>query len=241
MESTLPLPFLISVAVPPGLGGATEGLNREEVSCLGCVFFEVTPKSLEKLLRFLKQHNVEFQPFFDVTRLESRDDVLTLLDAGARKVFVKPEQLGEYTEYGSRVAPVVAGSNAKQLASASEHGLLITEFDPTRCEVPQFIDECKARKVPSFFIKPVAGSFLVFFVVFAALCSAVFVLPSAGLSTAKEVAEGKLSLPKLLASTWSSDRADKLIPTVVTDEKGIALGLVYSSEESVGGALRAQA
>src|SRR4051794_14169240 len=107
METTLPLPFLVSVNVPPGLGGEKEGLNREEVSCLGCVFFEVAPPALEKILRFLGRHNTEFQPFFDVTRLESRDDIVTLLDAGARKVFVRPDQLPDLAEFGSRVAPAV--------------------------------------------------------------------------------------------------------------------------------------
>jgi phosphoribosyl-ATP pyrophosphohydrolase/phosphoribosyl-AMP cyclohydrolase/histidinol dehydrogenase len=92
METTLPLPFLVSVNVPPGLGGEKEGLNREEVSCLGCVFFEVTPQTLDKVLSFLGRHNTEFQPFFDVTSLESRDDIISILDAGARKVFVRPEQ-----------------------------------------------------------------------------------------------------------------------------------------------------
>lgn len=100
METTLPLPFLVGVAAPPGLGGDVEGLTRDEVSCLGAVFFEVTQGNLEKLLRFLQQHNAEFQPYFDATKLESRDDVLSLLDSGARKVFINPERLADYSEFG---------------------------------------------------------------------------------------------------------------------------------------------
>lgn len=236
METTLPLPFLVSVAVPPGLAGA-EGLSREEVSCLGTVFFEVTPKSLEKIHSFLRQHNVEFLPFLDVTRLESKEDVLSLLDAGARKVFVKPEQLSEYTEYGSRVAPVVTKTNA--LESATEHGLLLSDFDHSKCEVGPFLEEAKSKKVKNLFIKPVEGAILEHFIDVAAQLGATPILPSTGLTTAKE-ANGKLSVSKILCSTWSSDRPDHLIPTVVTDENGIALGLVYSSEESVREALKTQ-
>ncbi|KAJ0115793.1 histidine biosynthesis trifunctional protein [Diaporthe amygdali] len=236
METTLPLPFLISVAVLPGLAGP-EGLSRDEISRLGSVFAEVTPDNLDQTLAFLSQHNVDFLPFLDVTRLDSRDDVLSLLDAGARKVFVKPEHLPEYTEYGSRVAPVVTKTSG--LESATEHGLLISDFDHSTCEVGPFLEKAKSTKVKNLFIKPVEGAILEHFIDVAAQLGATPILPSTDLTTAKE-ASGKLSVSKILCSTWSSDRPDNLIPTVVTDENGIALGLVYSSEESVGEALRTQ-
>lgn len=238
MESTLPLPFLISVNVPPGLGGEKEGLNREEVSCLGTVFFTVKPQTYEKIFRFLGRHNTEFQPFFDVTQLESRDDVVSLIDAGARKVFVRPEQLPDFAEFGSRVAPVVSGANPAQLASATEHGLLVSDFDITAAETARFVEEAKAKKIASFFVKPVAGADLEKFIGVAAQVGAIPILPSTDV-TSKEQA-GKLAVPKILAASWKSDRADGLIPTVVVDEHDTALGLVYSSEESVGEALRTQ-
>ena len=238
METTLPLPFLVSVNVPPGLGGEKEGLNREEVSCLGCVFFEVTPQTLDKVLSFLGRHNTEFQPFFDVTNLESRDDIISILDAGARKVFVRPEQLPDFAELGSRVAPVVSYGSAGPLASATEHGLLVSDLDPTTPGAAQFAEESKAKKINSFFVKPVPGTDLERFIAFAAQCNAIPILPSTGLTSTAQA--GKLAVSKILASTWRSDRPDGLIPTVVCDENEIALGLVYSSEESVGEALKTQ-
>lgn len=234
MESTLPLPFLISVEASIGLTGA-EGLSRDEVSCLGTVFVEVTPETVDKAVHMLQTLQVDL--FLDVSQLESQNDVLNLLDAGARRVFVKSEELPKYTEYGSRVAPVVTKTNA--LDSASEHGLLLSDFDHSTCEVSRFLEEAKSRKVQNLFVKPVDGAILDHFVDVAAQLGATPILPSTGLTTAKE-ANGKLSVSKILCSTWNSDRPDKLIPTVVTDESGIALGLVYSSEESVGEALRTQ-
>lgn len=236
METTLPLPFLVSLAALPDLAGP-EGLSRDEISCLGSVFAEVTPDNLDKTLEFLSQHNVDFLPFLDVTQLPSKDDVLSLLDAGARKVFVKPDTLPEYTEYGSRVAPAITKINA--LESATEHGLLISDFDHSTCEIGPFLEKAKSTKVKNLFIRPVDGAILEHFIDVAAQLGATPILPSTGLTTAKE-ASGKLSVSKVLCSTWSSDRPDNLIPTVVTDESGIALGLVYSSEESVGEALRTQ-
>lgn len=234
METTLPLPFLVSVTADFSQS-TSEGLNLNELSCLGNVFLEVTPGSVDKALQMLKTFNADL--FLDVSQLESKDDVLKLLDAGARQVFVKPEILSEYTEYGPRVAPVVTKTNA--LDSASEHGLLLSNFDHSTCETSRFLDDVKSKKVKNLFVKPVEGAILDHFVDVAAQLGATPVLPATGLTTAKE-ANGKLSVSKLLCTTWTSDRQDNLIPTVVTDENGIALGLVYSSEESVGEALRTQ-
>jgi len=49
---------------------------------------------------------------------------------------------------------------------------------------------------------------------------------------------GRLELADAITSVLRSDRSDGLWPTVVTDELGTALGLVYSSKESVREALR---
>jgi len=48
-----------------------------------------------------------------------------------------------------------------------------------------------------------------------------------------DIQEGKLNLGQTFMSTVVSDRADGLFPTVVVDEQGISLGLVYSSLDSV--------
>jgi phosphoribosyl-ATP pyrophosphohydrolase len=74
-----------------------------------------------------------------------------------------------------------------------------------------------------------------------------------GITTAEEVAEldrlgcaaqvgmalytGRLGLAEAFAAPLQSDRADGLWPTVVVDERGIALGLCYSDLESLRAAL----
>ncbi|KAL2270045.1 hypothetical protein VTJ83DRAFT_2229 [Remersonia thermophila] len=238
METTLPLPFLVGVNIPPGLGGEKEGLNREEVSCLGCVFIQVAPPALDKILRFLARHNTEFHPFLDVTRLESRDDIVTLIDAGARRVFVRPDQLPSLAEYGSRVAVAVDAEASQIPAAASEQGLLVTGFDPAAPAAVGLAREAGSNKVSPLFLQPVPGADLDKLVAVAAESSAIPILPSTGLSSTPQ--DGKLAVPKVLAASWKSDRPDGLIPTVVVDEHDTALGLVYSSAESVGEALRTQ-
>lgn len=49
---------------------------------------------------------------------------------------------------------------------------------------------------------------------------------------------GKFSLAEAIASPLKTDRADGLYPTVVVDERGVALGLAYSSRESLAEAVR---
>ncbi|KAF9434950.1 trifunctional histidinol dehydrogenase [Entomortierella beljakovae] len=56
-------------------------------------------------------------------------------------------------------------------------------------------------------------------------------LSSSALSTDRQ--EGKLNVGEAFMAAIVSDRPDGLFPTVVVDEQGISLGLVYSSLESV--------
>lgn len=235
METELPLPFLVSVAVPPGLGNL-DGLNREEVSLLGSPFLEAKPQLLDKLSRFFKRHSYEFQAHLDATSLESQDDVLGLLDRGARRVFVAPESLSQYADLGARVLPVVSKPD---LSAATASGLLVKDFDAMAWDVDKFISDAQETKIKTLYLKPAEGADLVQFIEIAQKCSAIPVLPSTGLTTDKSDSS-KLLLSKVIAGQWKSDRPDGLVPTVVTDEAGISLGLAYSSEESVLEALRTQ-
>lgn len=68
--------------------------------------------------------------------------------------------------------------------------------------------------------------------------SAIPIFPATKLTISNTPSSGQVSIPELLAGEWVSDRTDKLVPTVVTDERGIALGLVYSSQESFAESLK---
>jgi phosphoribosyl-AMP cyclohydrolase / phosphoribosyl-ATP pyrophosphohydrolase len=77
-----------------------------------------------------------------------------------------------------------------------------------------------------------------------------------GISSAEEIAKldqigvdaqvgmalytGRFDLSDVLAALLRSDRSDGLWPTVVTDEHGVALGLVYSNKESLQQAVEQQ-
>ena len=79
------------------------------------------------------------------------------------------------------------------------------------------------------------------------------VIIAGGVTTPEEVAEldamgadcqvgmalysGRLDLGEAIAAPLTSDRPDGLIPTIVSDERGTALGLVYSSKASIAAAV----
>ncbi|KYK54692.1 histidine biosynthesis trifunctional protein [Drechmeria coniospora] len=235
METELPLPFLVSVAIPPGLANL-EGLSREEVSILGNPFIEASSQIQEKLARFFSRHNYEFHAHVDASRLESQEDVIALLNRGARKVFVAPESLSAYGDFGTRVLPVVSKPD---VTAASKGGLLIKDFDPTAAGSDKFSEQARSAKIRNLFLKPVAGTNLEAFVEFARKSNAIPILPSTGLTTDKSDSS-RMLLSKLITTYWTSDRQDGLVPTVVTDEAGIALGLAYSGEASILEALRTQ-
>ncbi|PHH88810.1 hypothetical protein CDD83_7033 [Cordyceps sp. RAO-2017] len=235
METELPLPFLVSVAIPPGLAGL-DGLSREEVSLLGNPFLEATPTVEEKLARFFNRHNYEFHAHVDATSLDSQEGVTALLDRGARRVFVAPDALPQYAGFGGRVLPVVS---TLDLSAASKDGLLIKEFDLDAAGLDKFVDQAQKAKVRNLYLKPVARADPAKFLEVARKCNAIPVLPSTALTTDKNDG-ARLLLSKVIAASWTSDRPDGLVPTVVTDESGVALGLAYSSEESILEALKTQ-
>ncbi|KAH7320160.1 histidinol dehydrogenase [Stachybotrys elegans] len=235
METTLPLPFLISIEALSGQS-KPEGLKPEEISVLGAAFFEPTSQGQQDVEAFLGGAASGFHSYMDLSNAESSDDVTALLDKGVRTVFVAPENLWEYADLGARVLPVVSNID---LSSATTHGLLIKDVDPKNCDAAKLAEEVKARKIQNLFLKPASSVDVIQFIEFAKQSRAIPVLSSAKFTTDSSD-PSKTLLSKLISTYWSSDRPDGLLPTVVTDEAGIALGLAYTSDNSILEALRTQ-
>ncbi|WZH40251.1 histidinol dehydrogenase-domain-containing protein [Fusarium acuminatum] len=228
METTLPLPFLVSVASPNDQT-ANDGLVRREIALLGAPFYETASKDWGRPSAGTNVH-------MDATSLNNPDEVIALLDGGVRTVFVTSETYSEYTEYGTRVIPSIS---TLDLSLAAENGLLVKDFDVSSSDVNKFVEDALAKKLNNLYIKPVPNTDVEKFVEVAKKANAIPIIPSTSLTTDKNDSS-RLLLSKIIASYWKSDRTDGLIPTVVTDDAGIALGLAYTSEESILEALRTQ-
>ncbi|KAG8674942.1 trifunctional histidinol dehydrogenase [Fusarium poae] len=228
METTLPLPFLVSVASPNDQS-ASDGLSRQEIALLGAPFFETASKDWGRPSAGTNVH-------MDATALSDPDDVVALLDSGVRTVFVTSESYSEYEQYGARVIPAVS---SLILSAATEHGLLVKDFDVSSGDVEKFIEVAQSKQIKNLYVKPAPETDIEKFIEVAKKANAIPIIPSTRLTTDKNDSS-RLLLSKLIASYWKSDRTDGLIPTVVTDDAGIALGLAYTSEESILEALRTQ-
>ncbi|KAG9228661.1 histidinol dehydrogenase-domain-containing protein [Amylocarpus encephaloides] len=234
METTLSLPFLPYVDLGKGATEAESGLTRSQLSFLGCVYFNATHETIETLLQFLQRH-VSVEAYVNVTGIDSIEDIITVLDAGSRKVFVGISQVEQLRSYGDRVVPVFSQKNDTTSTATFPNGILIEAGQDLSVCKPILAKLTAGKTSPVFLTSSNVG--LGDFVDFALESSAVPIIPATSLSVEKGSNE-TISMSALIGRSWTSDRTDKLVPTVVTDESGIALGLVYSSQESIAESLK---
>jgi len=227
MDTTLPLPFLPSVDLSKGATDSKEGLTRHQLAYLGCVHFGASNETVDTLLQFLQKH-VSIEAYVDVRGIDSIEDIVSILDVGARKIFVKDSQLDGLKSYVDRVVPVYSEADT----SVYTNGTLLELGEDSKSTLEKLV----ASKTSPIYLTSTKAD-LESFVEFATKYSAVPIIPAASL-TLEKGSKDQVSVPGFIAATWTSDRTDKLLPTVVTDERGVALGLVYSSEESLAESLK---
>ncbi|KAL5397555.1 imidazoleglycerol-phosphate dehydratase [Paraphaeosphaeria minitans] len=217
----------------------TQGLSPQQLSYIGNVFARVSPETVDQALAHLQQSVGRYTNYLGVSSLESIDDILSLLDAGAAKVFVTRPQLSQLLEkniHQDRIVLCLPGStreeNIKAIAGTQvdvySHQIADVEL------VQAWLKEYGTERPEVFvsFANPTLED-----AVKIAKMGGIPVIPAQALKVDAESGPGLLSVAKLLMANATSDRPDGLFTTLVTDERGIALGLVYSSEDSVAKSL----
>ncbi|KFZ18560.1 hypothetical protein V501_01157 [Pseudogymnoascus sp. VKM F-4519 (FW-2642)] len=230
METTLPLPLVPSLDLASQPYFET-GLPRKQLSHLGSIFFVAKNETFDLVFGFLQGHTA-VRTFINAAALEE-SDILSLLDAGARCVFVNEEQAASLEKYGDRIGLAATSATSKVPAGGA---LIDFEGDAaaSKALLKSFVDQ---KTSPVFLVTP-EESKAQETVTIAQELGVVPIVPATALTMENKDTDGKLSVPAIIGSQWASDRADKLIPTVVTDERGVALGLVYSSQESISESLK---
>lgn len=228
METTIPLPLIASLDLASQPYFET-GLPRKQLNHLGSIFFVAKNETFDLVFDFLKGHTA-VRTFVNAAALEE-SDILSLLDAGARCVFVKEEQVASLEKYGDRIGLAATSAASKVPAGGA---LVDFEGDSTKALLKTFVDQ----KTSPVFLVTREESKAQETVTIAQELGVVPIMPATALTMENKDTDGKLSVPAIIGSQWASDRADKLIPTVVTDERGVALGLVYSSQESISESLK---
>lgn len=231
MDTTCPLPFLPSVDITDDTLDSEESLTRTQLAYLGCVHITATPDSMGALLHFLSKHISSIEAYVDVSQIDSVDDVIAILNAGAKKIFCLSTIFKNSESFGNRVVPILHKGDSSQ---AYPYGVLLEA--PTLEETEAGLKKLSTWNTTPIYITTTSTDEDAI-IALAKDFSAVPVIPAKNL-TINRASQTKISIPALIAGTWRSDREDKLVPTMVVTETGVALGLVYSDHESVGESLR---
>ena len=242
----MPLNFIPRIEAP-NTDSSESGLDFKPISYLGAVFLKVLPERIEETIGFLartvQEHGTGLAVYLDVTDLPSDETVTSLLDAGASKVVISLDQfswLRNSTEEidHSRLILKLAGDHDHRkeiVGHAAEHpplGLYCEGVQDVGFSKEQ-LDSRGDGPNPHVYVSETAASEqdLAAHVKDINSMSAIPIVAASSL-TVDAKANSKLASVAALLQV-KSDRQDGLFSTVVTDERGVALGLVYSSHESI--------
>lgn len=233
MKVTLPVPLLPCVDLESPPTETSEDFTLQHLSYLGCSYFVATSLNIQDLTIFLSK-NSGIQAYVDVRAIRSINDIVILLDAGVLRVFVTNSQKESMVHYSDRL--ILIQDASEPLSSQSEDlGILLDVIDDVST-LDSNLKTLTDKKISPIYIKT-SPSTLDSHVAIAKKYSATPVISTSCL-TIGPVIQGKISIPKYLATVWNSDRDDNLLSTIVTDIRGSVLGLVYSNEESLAESLK---
>ena len=234
----------------PRLRAITAGLDLRTLACLGGVFTSIDQQEVDEAYTFLQHvtslYGVGFAVHLDVARLSSAEDIVSLLDAGVAKVFVSYEQLKQLKQIENinperlvlklsekehrtkdqvieAIGDTIVGVYNEDVTDVDLIEGWLREYGDVRPPVYVSLDATKHENVIQDLVDLTR-------------LAAISIVPASTL-TVDEKANPDLIPVKLLLRV-DSDRPDGLFSTIVTDERGIALGLVFSTLESVQESLR---
>lgn len=217
------------------------GLDLQALSFIGGVFTKVTPETVDDAFLYLQQTLGLFETHFDASSLTDVYDLVSLLDSGAAKIFVNLTQLAQLKQvpntnfdrivlciFGASKEEVVDAISGTTVAIYAEH---VRDVDSEAAWLHEYGTD--RPEVFTSFAAPTLEHVLA-----VAKNASTPIVPAELLTIDPKAEPELLPVGKLIMANATSDRTDGLFTTLVTDERGVALGLVYSSEESVQESLR---
>lgn len=233
------LPLIVAIdpfTSPPS------GLSPSTLSHISQTLLTVTPDTLPQALEYISTHTTTQTISVNVTSLPSTHDIHSLLDAGATRLFATYEQLSTLQPLindDSRLALLLdtAHTSKDTIVSAISdtsvgiYAHSVTDIDAIAAWLTEYGTGNHPPVYVSFAAQPALAN-----VVRIAKLAAVPILDSAWMTV--DGGEGLLGVAEVVMAGVVSDREDGLVTTLVVDERGVALGLVYSSLESVSESIR---
>lgn len=230
------LPFLASVDLANYIGIADVS---QEALYAGGIFAVITAETLSDAFRLLKDTVGRYEVCLEVSNVQRQEDIVDLLDAGAAKIFVSEDQASGFENLPnvdkSRIVYCRDGSQ-REILSQTENGrsgvyICFSSEDGIRT-----IQNNAGSDIASVYVSMDGVNETEAIELVKEGCT--IILPVKLLTLDHEAVPGLIRVASLLLAHSSSDRADGLFTTLVTDERGIALGLVYSNAESIAESLR---
>ncbi|KAF3892577.1 Histidine biosynthesis trifunctional protein [Trichophyton interdigitale] len=231
------LPFLLSHTPE---SSSTEGLSLRQISYFGRVL--IKPSSVGYALSFIRDNFSLLDICIDATAFTDVADIVDILNTGAILAFVTLDQLKtlsrEQSVPSSRLVVLLSSTSevidlkkwVAEDAERKEIGVSCASSEALDTVISELADDSSVKTVyrsndastsqTTFLTNEQEG--------------VVSIIPSSILSAEKE----ELSPAKFLVAGAVPDSNTGLYATTVTDERGISLGLVWSSDKSIAEAIR---
>jgi phosphoribosyl-ATP pyrophosphohydrolase/phosphoribosyl-AMP cyclohydrolase/histidinol dehydrogenase len=214
--------------------------QAKELAYAGGVIATVTAENIDQAFALLSDTVARHAVYLEVSTLDSQQDIIDLLDAGATKVFVTSRQAASLQAVPnvdhSRIVycPTTAAGDATNALDGTSFGLYLQNVSSTET-VSNLLQQLGKNRPPVYVSR---ASITEEEAIALRQQDAVPIIAAASLTVAASPAAGQIRVASLVLAQAKSDRPDGLFTTLVTDERGVALGLVYSNEESVAESLR---
>ncbi|MCJ1396041.1 trifunctional histidinol dehydrogenase [Xylographa bjoerkii] len=247
--------FLVSIDLETLDTAQRKGLDFKTISYLDRVHTYATPETIDTVSLFLQRHFDDCVTYVDVTAINNLQDIITLLDNGATKVFVAYHQLKAIVE--DRLL-----SDLSRLIVSLDHEAC--EGDPNekateiKAELREVVGDTDVgvhihdvhewKLLDTLWRHAFMGGFPTRYVSLpyntrdnfnkAVICGHIPIVPATALTIDPEKYPDLIPAEILITTSLLSDRPDHLFPTVVVNEHGLCLGLVYSDTESIHAALK---
>nr|POE80084.1 histidine biosynthesis trifunctional protein [Quercus suber] len=230
-------PFLAAIDIASYSTLAQIQANKA-ISYAGGLIASVTPETFDAALQLLRSTVGRYSIYLEVSRLKEHDEIVSLLDAGAAKAFVASTQAAALQATPNLDLSRIVWSPTEEAISALDgttFGIFLQNVGDAAV-TSEILHEMGKNRPPVYVSK---HPFSEADAVELRRQDAVPVIPAEILTLEAEAGHEHIRVASLLLAQAKSDRPDGLFTTLVVDERDVALGLVYSNEESVAESIRA--
>lgn len=210
---------------------------NKAIAYAGGLIASVTQDTHEAALELLRAAVGQYAIHLEVSRMKEHEDIVSLLDAGAAKVFVTNAQAAILQKTPNLDLSRVVWSPTEEAISALDgttFGIFLQNVGDAAV-TSQILHEMGKNRPPVYVSRyPFSEADAVEL----RRQDAVPVVPAEQLTLDAEAGHEHIRVASLLLAQAKSDRPDGLFATLVVDERDVALGLVYSNKESVAESIR---